>query len=611
MTAAVTLAAVSYLQYLEISRLRWAGMAEDRNAHYLFGLNLAFDIRQWDVKNLLSDLDGARVWPPLHGILVAIALLAGGLDHRIAVLPSLVGWTGTVVLGFLVARRAVHRGGNFAGVVAAIFIVASPAHRVFATDVMLESLGACLSLLILYFYLVAAQEPTGQSYKHLGLALTALFLTKYNYWFLIVAGMLAAESIHRWRPWLDCIRTSLRSAPYKELALAELRQPLNYLALASLALMILVRIRGQQNYQVWGWTISTVGSHHNFIQVAYTVFFVRAVPWWRKIGRARLQAGDFRVHQLAVWHLWPVAIWLLLPKRVGYMLFYLSPTRAQNSPASFLWGLDYYWQAIPDVYHAGTSSAVMAAALIMASCFALRRLKPGASTIIAFVVLAALLTIAHPNRLSRYVHTWIPAAWILSGVGAATLIYRRRAHRGEPFVAAALISLLALWNLKEPFALGHSPEAGHSRLGPSALDITDYYLPYLKQSRHAALFATVPAKHLAQWTFLERYGERDRIEVFLRGFGPSREENRERFQRWVQSTRSDTIVFLDAPPGSRFYLSVEEPYAQYRELLFSQSIFEPYLQRHFPEYGCTVTLWRRHATKFKDETQGQPRAHAP
>jgi hypothetical protein len=130
-TAAVTLAAVSYLQYLEISRLRWAGMAEDRNAHYLFGLNLALDIRQWDVKNLLSDLDGARVWPPLHGILVAIALLTGGLDHRIAVLPSLIAWMGTVVLGFLIARRAVHKGGNLAGLVTAIFIAASPAHRVF------------------------------------------------------------------------------------------------------------------------------------------------------------------------------------------------------------------------------------------------------------------------------------------------------------------------------------------------------------------------------------------------------------------------------------------------------------------------------------------------
>lgn len=225
--AAVVIAAVCYLQYREIARFRWAGMAEDRNAHYLFGLSLALDVQQLDVKNLLSDLDGARVWPPLHGVLVAIALLTGGLDHRIAVLPSLAAWVGTVVLAFLVARRAVPRGGNLAGMVAAIFTAASPAHRVFATDVMLESLGACLSLLAVYCYLRAAQQPTERSYKHLGLALTALFLTKYNYWFLVAVGMLAAQVVQEWRPWWESLRARLRLVNWREAARRELRQPLN------------------------------------------------------------------------------------------------------------------------------------------------------------------------------------------------------------------------------------------------------------------------------------------------------------------------------------------------------------------------------------------------
>jgi len=127
----VTIAIVSYLQYLEIVRFRWGGMENDRNAHYLFGLSLALDVQQFDIRNLFSDLDGARVWPPLHGILTAFLLLVGGLDHRLAVLPSLAGWLGTVVFGFLVARRSVSSGGNVAGWVAVIFILASPAHRVF------------------------------------------------------------------------------------------------------------------------------------------------------------------------------------------------------------------------------------------------------------------------------------------------------------------------------------------------------------------------------------------------------------------------------------------------------------------------------------------------
>lgn len=359
--------------------------------------------------------------------------------------------------------------------------------------------------------------------------------------------------------------------------------------------MSIVFIWGEARYQVRGWTLSTAGAHHNFIQAAYTALFVRALLWWRKTGRASLRAGDFRLRQIALWHLWPVALWLLLPKRVGYMLFYLSPARAQNSPANFLWGLDYYWQAIPESYYLGASSALLAACMILAAGFAVRRLKTGATAIFTFVVLAALLTIAHPNRLSRYAHSWIPAAWVVAGVGAATVIYRRLPNRRDPFLSAALIALLALWQLRQPFALGHSPEAGQSRLGPSALDVTDYYLPYLEQSHHSAFFATVPAKHLAQWTFLERYRDRKRLEVFLRGFGPSANENQLRFQRWLETTRSDTIVFVEVPAGSRFYFNSGEDLSEYRDLLLSQSDFEPFLRRHFPEYGCTVSLWRRSA----------------
>ena len=39
-----------------------------------------------------------------------------------------------------------------------MFILASPAHRAFGTDIMLESLGGCLSIMVLYFYLAAVQD---------------------------------------------------------------------------------------------------------------------------------------------------------------------------------------------------------------------------------------------------------------------------------------------------------------------------------------------------------------------------------------------------------------------------------------------------------------------
>src|SRR5579872_530239 len=102
---ALALAAQLYGQYLGFARQRWSCLAHDRNAHYLLGLSLAMDVRHLDVRQLFSDLDGARTWPPLHGIMEGIVLFIGGADYRLAVLPSLFAWVGTMLLGFLLARR--------------------------------------------------------------------------------------------------------------------------------------------------------------------------------------------------------------------------------------------------------------------------------------------------------------------------------------------------------------------------------------------------------------------------------------------------------------------------------------------------------------------------
>src|SRR5262245_41440406 len=317
----VTIAAVFLLNYYELARFRWAGLDNDRNAHYLLGLSLALDIRQFDLKNLVVDLDGARVWPPLHGLLVAALLLVGGVDHRLAVFPSLAGWVGTVVLGFAIARRTVQRGGNLAGWIAAIFILASPAHRVFATDIMFESLGSCLSLLVLYFYLVAVQEPSARAYRNLALALTALFLLKYNYWLLVVAGLLAAQISDQPKVVWSLLHRKISAINWRTGAANELRHPLNWVAFTSLVLMSIVILTGGWRFELWGKPVS-VRSHHNFLQVAYAAFFIRGLVWWKKSGRAWSQKLDFRCRQLLLWHLWPVALWLLLPKRLAYFLYF-------------------------------------------------------------------------------------------------------------------------------------------------------------------------------------------------------------------------------------------------------------------------------------------------
>src|SRR5260221_12659103 len=46
----------------------WWSMGHDRHTHYLFGLNLAFDLCTGDFGRLFHDFDRMRVWGPLHPV---------------------------------------------------------------------------------------------------------------------------------------------------------------------------------------------------------------------------------------------------------------------------------------------------------------------------------------------------------------------------------------------------------------------------------------------------------------------------------------------------------------------------------------------------------------
>ena len=220
--AALAAAAFAYVHFLQVSRHLWDGASHDRNAHYDFALQMASDLRLGRVVEFITELDSARMWPPLHGILAATVLLAAGPDYRWAVLPSLAGWAAAVFFACLSARRAVRRGRDLAGLVAALFVLVSPAYRAYATDVMLESLGAGLSMAALYCYLTTVQGRGASPWpaRCLGLVLTLLFLHKYNYWTLVVAALTGATLAA-----LPRARVDGRLERRPPLSLASLRPP--------------------------------------------------------------------------------------------------------------------------------------------------------------------------------------------------------------------------------------------------------------------------------------------------------------------------------------------------------------------------------------------------
>jgi hypothetical protein len=596
--AAVAAAGFLYWQFLDVSRALWGEGVHDRSAHYLFALRLATDLRQWRIVQFLVDLDSARIWPPLYGVLASIVLLVGGLDYRLAVLPSLAAWVGTVVFGFLVARRTVPRGGNVAGLATAVFIAASPAHRAYATDIMLESTGAFLSLAVLYCYLVSLQGRSLTAGRWLGLALSALFVLKYNYWLLTVLALTASTAVTHRRQIPAVLRQILSACDWRSLARAEVREPLNYVLTWVLLLIAGVYAHGDRPFVVGGATVSLYPPH-NITHVAYILVFVRLARWWFTGGSERVALLPLRMRQLTYWHAAPLAVWFLLPKKLGCFLWFLSPANAEPGRTSNLAaGLaDYARWAVND-YHLGAWSAVIVALLVLAALASCRRLRPGGAVVLWLVLFGALLGSSHPNRKGRFLHSWFAASWVAAGVGVAGLTYGARTGRRrrlEPWLAGTALGMLALTHVPGLAAPAHAQEGGPHVAQPSLLEMTDYYLGELTPTHRLAVLTTMDFKPLAQWTYLERFGSLDGMEDVWFGFGPLGEENRAGFRRWLAATDCDTIVVCDSLPGATgLNQFVErELHREMIDVLRSQTTFTPAARQELPLLSAAVTVWHR------------------
>lgn len=598
--AALLLAAWLYGHFLEVHRHLWYNPYHDRSAHYLSALKLATDARDGHVFQLLNDLNEARVWPPLHGALVAGVLLVGGLDYRLAVLPSLAGWVAMILLGFLTARRAAPRGGNLAGLIAALFLAASPAHRAYATDIMLETLGAALSLLCLYCYLLAVQGRADETWKGrcLGIALLALFLEKYNYWLLVVLALLAAEFVTRSRFYMQTIRDLLGGVDWRRWASAQLRHPLNGAAAVVLLFSAYVFLRGEHPFRLAGRSISLYPPH-NLIHVAYVLMFLRLLPWWWRRGRNAVRQLDGRLRQVVLWLVCPMAVWFLLPKHLSYFVWYLSlADRAPHQHMDIFGGFRDYAGWLVQDYHFGLACALVAVALSLAGLAAWRWLRPGGIAVLALVVLAAVLTPTHPNHKGRMLHSWVPAVWVTAGLGAAALIYGRgtaRWPRLRPWLAGAAVAAVAAMQYPALSANGHAAEGGPHPEQRSMRDVTDAYLPDLDRAGRAILLTTMPLKPMAQWTLLERHGSFNRLEEHWYGFGDVGEANRRGFADWLRTTDCDTVIFCETTIDRAKVDTGPECalHAELKDVLPAQTRFRLVAQRNLPHHACRIQVWRR------------------
>ena len=582
-----------YLHYLEAPETLWFGTVHDRHTHYDAGLNMGLDLRHGDLLHFGSELNHLQNWGIVHALVLAVIEAIGGPDIRLAILPSLFGWVGTVLFGFLAARRLSSQFGNLAGLTAALFILASPAHQAFAGDVMLESLGACLTLACVYFYLVMIQDSSAAGGRAFGLALTLLFLTKYNYWLLVAAGLMGGECLRNYAAMGNYLRIGKDTVLAAGWFRTQLKNPIHWLLVPAFTLFLIgfAVDRGlpvSRPSKMWPHPQIT-------LYIAHLLLLVRLVQWYYSGGREWFASQPLPLRQLAVWHILPMLAWFAWPKRLAHCIGYLSKNHG-GAVSSFQENLAFYGNCLGEDYHSLWWSLAAASALVGIAVLMCGRMRSGGGVIVCCLALIIAINVMHHSKRSRFLHSWIAVSWVVAGAGAGQLLaagFRGRLRQVQP-IAAGLCAL-GLISLHGPglIATGHAPEGGRKPECVGMLNIPRAYLPEIANERHAVLVANLPIRSLLDWTYLE-YGDNPRrAQTTLKGL-PFHGITQQKLDKWLEETSCSALVFVQVHPASALYEEYRDhPYRDLGELLSGQRLLRPERQWVFPEQHISVTLWKR------------------
>jgi hypothetical protein len=363
---------------------------------------------------------------------------------------------------------------------------------------------------------------------------------------------------------------------------------LNWLFLALVALVSSIYLHGPASISIFGHGISLYPPE-NLTTVAYIVLFVRvAIP----IFRTQWKPRETWQRMLWQWHALPLAVSFLLPQRLSLFLSYLSLANQGDAPTHTLPGtVVFYWNAFMTDYNVAQWMGILA---IVLACVALTRFKafgPGAQAVLICMLLGAALNIAHPNNKARFLHSWLPALWTASGIGAAVLLAKiKTPQRGV--VAGIGIAALAIAGGRAAWQLPPSPVHAESN---SDLNMSDAWLAAVKDSPKVAFFSTQNGRAFIAWTFLNKRGMREQFEWPICQQAESTDEFRRDFDAWIAKTSVDAIVFLNVPPGSPMFTGLcdQPPLREEMETLMAGHIkFQQAEHLTYPGKDCTVTIWR-------------------
>ncbi|MFC1568239.1 glycosyltransferase family 39 protein [Candidatus Margulisiibacteriota bacterium] len=183
----VLLAALLAGTYIFINRIQ-AGDAFtwEEASHGLYGVWIWRDINASDWGAFWYDTGRQMVWPFLHSWLLAIFFLDFGVSYMSARLLSLVLFLVSVVLVYGIANQLSERSGWKIGIMASALMLTSPLMVSFASENMIEALGALLFLAAAFLYTVCQRRRLIIHYVFLAIIIGLCVYTNYIYAYFII-----------------------------------------------------------------------------------------------------------------------------------------------------------------------------------------------------------------------------------------------------------------------------------------------------------------------------------------------------------------------------------------------------------------------------------------
>jgi hypothetical protein len=596
---ALGLAAAMFAAYYAHPEELWRNLWHDRSAHYGYGLDLAIGLRNLNPVAFLAALEAIRVWTPLHPVLLGTILAFGNLDLRLATVPSLIGWVMTIVLAWLIARRllADRLQGMVAGTLAVIFVMASPLFRWLAGDVMLETLGAALTALSLWTYMRAAEAPRDYGrWRAVAIALTLLFLEKENYWLLTVVALAIAVVSEQPRAFLAGTREFIAGPEMRELARGSLRDPLLIGFAIACVLVVAILLKGPAAVQLFGHGISLYPPG-NLLTIAWGLLFIRIVLFWHRYRASFADRFGPLGRAMFYWHFVPLGGFLLLPERLPFLIFFVSPVNSQEVQVFDPWsGARQYVQGFIDTYHAAPWSAGLVAVLAVVAMLQIRRLTPHARSVFILLIVSTAAAILHPNVEERYLASFIFTYWIIAGAGGAIVIgWLTVRWSAAPRALAAAILLCALAAAHVRASQSHEPvDLVGTRHGPANdLDLAAAYLPAVAGYRHVGFVLSFSHNPFILWSLRAQCRCHATIESPSPRLPATREQVRQAVEAWAETTPVQRIVAIDTLGYNNLPHRGwgEEQARGMMDGMASQRRFERIETIPLPGYPAEITIW--------------------